>query len=191
MKIKILFTALLLLFLAQGFAQKKAGFIFMLGPSVNVFYGNTGDNFSYTGERLNWQVNGQFGFISTRGGTNRGNLLAVFGTAGNTHPTMIALMQEGGAELDGEVNLSKNLNEFYTLEAGMVIGQFLRLSGGIGQQAYTYDKDKKTKLNFFSGTVGFVFDMGIVNWVIDAHVMAGKDISENAVRLSTGFVVKF
>ena len=191
MKARIIFTTLLFLLITQSFAQKKAGLILLLGPSVNMFYGSMQDDFEYTAARLNWQVNGQFGFISTRGGTNRGNTLAIFGAVGNTHPEMIALMQNAGAVLNGELDLSEKFNEFYTLEAGMIIGQFLRLSGGIGKQSYTYDDEKRARLNYFSGTVGFVFDLGIVNWVIDGHILAGKDMNQNALRFSTGFVVKF
>jgi hypothetical protein len=46
-------------------------------------------------------------------------------------------------------------------------------------------------LQYFSGTLGLAFNLDVVNWVIDANVLAGKDINQNALRFSTGFMVKF
>jgi hypothetical protein len=181
---------LMLFFVKNGSAQDK-GFTLLLGPAVNVFYGNTDGRFVYTPERLGWQLNGQFGFISTRGGTNRGNMLAVFGNAGSSKPEVIYGMQLGGAEITGTIDVTKNFNEFYTLEGGMVIGRFLRLSGGFGRQYYTYVGGIRGVLNYYSGTAGIAINLGMVNWVIDANLMAGKDLNQNTLRFGTGFMVKF
>jgi hypothetical protein len=198
-----LFLVLLLLLLTGSYAQDK-GFTFLLGPSVN-YYGDMEEKFSYSTENLNWQFNGQLGYISTRGGTTRGNMLAIFGTGGNTNPGVLQQMQTGGANIMGTINTEKNFNEFYTLEGGMVIARFLRISGGIGNQYYSYQLDgnenngngntnseiKQGKLNYFSGTLGIVFDLGVVNWVVDANLMTGKDLNQKALKISTGFMVKF
>jgi len=191
MKRKIFYTALLILTISNMSRAQDKGFTFLLGPSVNFYYGDTKDDFSYTSERIGWQFNGQLGFISTRGGTTRGNMLAIFGTAGSIKPEMVANMQSSGAEIQGSIDLGKNLNEFYSLEAGMVIARFLRLSGGLGRQHYTLVTGERGVIEYFSGTLGFVFNLDAVNWVIDANVLAGKDMNQNAVRISTGFMVKF
>jgi len=194
---KIFLLLILLLLLKGSFAQDNAhdkqdkGFIFLLGPSVNYFYGDTKDNFSYATEQLSWQFNGQFGYISTRGGTTRGNMLAVFGTAGSSSPGVIQQLQVSGADIIGMIDAEKNFNEFYCLEGGMVIAQFLRLSGGLGRQAYTNTLGQRNLLNYFSGTVGLAFNLGIVNWVIDTNLMTGKDLNQSALKFSTGFMVKF
>jgi hypothetical protein len=191
MKAKILLFALLFLsFHRVSHAQDK-GLTLLLGPSVNVFYGNSKDDFSYTNERLSWQFNGQFGFISTRGETNRGNMLGLFCSAGNTNPAMLSLMKAGGAEIQGSLNTEKKINGFFNLEGGMVIARFLRMSGGIGRQYYTHDANVQSMLKYYSGTLGVAFDLGVVNWVIDCQLMAGKELNQNAIRLSTGFLVKF
>jgi len=194
MRQKIFLLLILLLVLkvsyAQDYAQDK-GFTFLLGPSVNYFYGDTKDKFSYSTEKLSWQFNGQFGFISTRGGTTRGNMLAVFGTAGSSRPGVIQQMQTSGAEIIGTIDAEKNFNEFYCLEGGMVIARFLRLSGGMGRQAYTNTLGDRNMLNYFSGTLGLAFNLDVVNWVIDANLMTGKDLNQSALRISTGFMVKF
>jgi hypothetical protein len=190
MRQKIFLLLVLLLLLLKGSYAQDKGFTFLLGPSVN-YYGDTEEKLSYTTEKLNWQFNGQFGYISTRGGTTRGNILAVFGTGGNTNPGVLQQMQTGGADINGTIDASKNFNEFYSVEGGMVIARFLRVSGGLGRQAYTNTLGENYKLKYFSGTLGFVFNLDAVNWVIDANVMTGKDLNQTALKISTGFMVKF
>lgn len=190
MKKGIALIVLLLVIFGKSHGQDK-GLTFLLGPSVNMYLGDINEKFSYSTESLSWQFNGQLGYISTRGGTTRGNMFGVFASGGNTQPEMVALMQSGGAELDGDINLEKNFNEFFSLEGGMVIARFLRLSGGIGRQYFTYSTGEHGFLSYFSGTLGFVFNLDVVNWVVEAQLMTGKDLNQKALRLSTGFMVKF
>jgi hypothetical protein len=185
----LLLLILLLLLLKEGNTQDK-GFTILLGPSVN-YYGDTEEKFSYTSEKINWQFNGQLGYISTRGGTTRGNMLAAFGTFGNTNPAVVQQMQTGGADISGTIDAAKNFNQFYSVEGGMVIAKFLRISGGIGRQAYTNTLGENYRLKYFSGTLGVVFNLDAVNWVIDANLMTGGDLNQNALKISTGFMVKF
>lgn len=191
MKTKILYlTLLLLLFIKVSQAQDK-GLTFLLGPSVNLYYGDSKEKFSYSRDMLSLQANAQLGIISTRGGTNRGNFLGVFATAGSSNHSVLALMKTNGADMSGVLDVNKSFNEFYSLEGGMIIARFLRLSGGFGRQTYVHDNDLKGTLNYFTGTVGFVFNLDAVNWVIDANLLTGKDLNQNAIRFSTGFMVKF
>ena len=195
---KIRILTLLLLSLCGVSQAQDSGFTILLGPSVSVYYGDTKNNFSYTQDRMSWQLNGQVGYISSRGETNRGNMIGIFASGGNTNPGVLDMMKTSGANMQTVIDMDKKFNEFYTLEAGMVISRFLRLSGGIGRQFYTYQPigsapgaTKQGQLNYFSGTLGLVFDLGAVNWVVDANLITGKDMNQNAVRLSTGFMVKF
>jgi len=189
MRQKIFLLLVLLLILKSGYAQDK-GFTILLGPSVN-YYGDTEEKLSYATEKLNWQFNGQFGYISTRGGTTRGNMLAVFGTGGNTNPAVLQQMQTGGAAFTGTIDTEKTFNEFYSVEGGMVIARFLRVSGGIGRQGYTNTLGEHNNLKYFSGTLGMVFNLDAVNWVIDANLMTGGNLNQKALRISTGVMVKF
>ncbi len=190
MRQKIFLLLIFLMLILKGTYAQDKGFTILLGPSVN-YYGDTEEKLSYSTEKLNWQFNGQLGYISTRGGTTRGNMLAVFGTGGNTNPSVLNQMQTGGANIIGTIDAEKNFNEFYSVEGGMVIARFLRVSGGVGRQAYTNTLGENYKLKYFSGTVGLVFNLDAVNWVIDANLMTGGDLSQNALRISTGFMVKF
>jgi hypothetical protein len=190
MRQKIFLFLILFLVILQGSYAQDKGFTILLGPSVN-YYGDTEEKFSYTTEKINWQVNGQLGYISTRGGTTRGNMLAVFGTFGNTNPAVLQQMQAGGTAFSGTIDLEKTFNEFYSVEGGMVIARFLRISGGLGRQAYSNTLGENNTLNYFSGTLGMVFNLDAVNWVIDANVMSGKDLNQTALKISTGFMIKF
>jgi len=189
MKYIVVFITLVVLYVPIN--AQKYGLTFALGPAINLYRGTNNSDFSYSKERMNYQFNGQFGFISTRGGTNRGNMLGIFGSVGSTKSGVIVLMEAEGAELEGAINTDKTFNEFYTVEAGMIIARILRLSGGVGSQFYSYDTDKKGELKFYSGTLGLAFNLGVVNWVIDANLMTGGDMNQNALRFSTGFIVKF
>ena len=82
------------------------------------------------------------------------------------------------AAITGTIDAEKNFNEFYCLEGGMVIVRFLRISGGLGRQAYTNTLGEQYKLKYFSGTLGLVFNLDAVNWVIDANLMIGKDLNQ-------------
>jgi hypothetical protein len=190
---KRILTIIFIILITNGsmvLAQDK-GFTLLLGPSVNLFGGEPHQKFVYSSDRLSYQFNGILGFISTRGGTNRGNMLGIYASAGSTKPQMIGTMQLDSTELLTGIDMTKKFNEFYTLEAGMTILKFLRLSAGLGRQFYTYDTGKKSALNYYSGTIGLAFDLGAVNWVIDLNIMTGKDLSQNVLRGSTGFMVKF
>ena len=190
MKIIVLFIVSNILFLLPGYSQ-NSGLTFSFGPSLTIYGGKSNSGFSYSSERRSYQLNGQFGYISTRGGANRGNMLGIFGAAGSTKSEMIALMEFDGANVDGEINMDNTFNEYYTIEGGMIIARVLRLSAGFGQQYYTYDIDKKGTIEYFSGTIGIAIGLGVVDWVINANLLAGKDMNHNALRYSTGFIVNF
>lgn len=191
MRITTQILILLLVVLCKPLVAQDKGFTIILGPSVNVYVGKNIDQFNYSKEKLSWQFNGQLGYISTRGGTNRGSMLGIYASVGSTNPNMINLLKDGGATLAGEVDIDKKFNEFYTLEAGMTILKILRLSGGLGQQHYTYNDNQRETLQYFSGTLGLSLSLGSVNWVIDLNMMSGKDLTVNVFRASTGFMVKF
>ncbi len=203
MKKTLSFLLLLLSLTCNSLAQDK-GFIFMIGPSVNLYYGDSEEEFTYSSDRVSFQFNGQLGYFSKKGEVNRRNMLGVFASAGTTKPGALTLMQPGNSTRDQPIVTENKFNEFYTLEGGIVIAGFLRLSGGAGRQFYTYSvsipdnstgfnrsKKVRSQFDYFSGTLGLVFNLDAVNWVIDANVMTGNDINNTELRLSTGFVLKF
>jgi len=184
--------ASLLVTLAQAQNKKRdSGLILLLGPSITYQFGNLDGETVYNDYRVSWQVDGQFGFISTRNQSNRGNMLMAFGSLGSAKPAMVQEMLNSSNLDEKEINADQNMNLYYTLEGGMIIMKFLRLSGGIGRQTYTNVQGNQTEIGYYVGTGGFNFDFGAVNLGINASALTGNQLEETILRFSAGFLVKF
>jgi len=200
---KTLLIFLFLFLLTRVCLAQDKGLIFLFGPSVNLYYGDTEEDFSYSSDLLSWQVNGQLGLISKRGEKNRRNMFGLFASGGTTKPGALKLMQKDGDPSQSSYIVENKFNEFFTVEAGMVISGCLRFSGGVGRQYYTFtvkevdqgglniSRKKRGELDYFSGTLGLIFNLDAVNWVVDANFMTGRDLNKSELRFSTGFMLKF
>jgi hypothetical protein len=191
MKLKLILLAIVIAGSALKIYAQDSRFAFSLGGSLNVVAGEDFSNATYQDGRMSYQFNGNIGFISVRGENSRGNMIGVFGTAGTLYPKMVARIAAGGVELEGPLNMNKNINEFYNVEFGFIISRMFRLSGGMGRQMYTYYVNQKGAIDYYSGTVGLNFNLGIVDWVVECNVAAGEDLTNEIIKLSTGFMVKF
>lgn len=167
------------------------GFTFLLGPSVAYYKGPAStDIFPLQEERVNWQANGQFGFVFNKDREGRGNMLGVFGAAG-----LMRRYSMNQMFIDQDLNPAVFNNDkssiFYQLEAGMYIGGILRLSSGIGRQQYYLADDEKRTAQYLSSTAGLNFSLGFIKWVVDFNWIYGKDFNNLVLRPSTGIMVKF
>jgi hypothetical protein len=195
MKLTFIFLAGLLAVVNPKLHAQERGLRILLGPAVTLYKGTSEQGFGYSNPHLSLQANGQIGFVSAPNGVKHGNMLAVYASAGYLNPEMIALLQQGGAILAGNINYEKKVNEFYNLEGGFTIAGFLRMSGGIGRQYYNYldaaNVEQKGILKYYSGTLGVVFNLDAIAWVIDAKIMTGLDLNQTALSMSTGFLIRF
>lgn len=191
MRLNLIFPAILITCSILQTQAQNSGFKFALGPSINVLFGEGFEDAKYSDGRMSYQFNGYLGYVSNRNDNKRGNMLGIFGTAGSLYPEMIAIFQSGGADMFAPINMAKKFNGFYNIEAGMLIGQVFRLSGGIGQQGYTYFINQKGAIDYYSGTLGLFFNLGIVDWVVECNVAMGGDLTNEVIKVSTGFMVKF
>jgi hypothetical protein len=165
------------------------GLILLFGPAINYHYGPKGGDTKYNDSRISWQVDGQFGYLSTRHNTTRGNLLGVFGTFGSlSSETLQQLADHAGREIAIK---PKQFNQFYSLEAGMIVFNFIRISGGMGRQFYEDITNFSSSINYFSMTGGLNFNFGAVNLGLNANLLTGDDLAENQLRFSAGILVKF
>ena len=89
------------------------------------------------------------------------------------------------------MDADQNINLYYTLEGGMIIMKFLRLSGGVGRQTYTNGQGSQAEIRHFIGTAGFNFDFGTVNLGLNASALSGNQIEKTILRFNAGFLVKF
>jgi hypothetical protein len=86
---------------------------------------------------------------------------------------------------------NKQFNQFYSLEAGMIILNFLRLSGGVGRQFYETMTNESSSIHYYSITGGLNFNFGAVNLGVNANLLTGDDLVENHLRFSAGILIKF
>ena len=196
MKISLLFAIIVLPFFLmsqdQPEKEKKVrdhGLIILIGPAINYHYGSKDGNKEYSDTKFSWQVDGQLGFLSTRHNRNRGNFLGVFGSFGSISSDVL---QEVADQAGRAIVLkNKQFNQFFSAEAGMIILNFIRLSGGIGRQYYEDIYDLSTSINYFSLTGGLNFNFGAVNLGVNANLLTGDDLVQNQLRFSAGLLIKF
>jgi hypothetical protein len=165
------------------------GLILLLGPALNYHYGAKGSDTAYNSSRISFQVDGQFGILSTRHQTIRGNFLGVFGSFGTISSEVLQdVANHAGREI---LIKQKQFNQFYSLEAGMIVFNFIRLSGGIGRQFYEDIANNLSSIQYFSLTGGLNFNFGAVNLGLNANLLTGDELVENQLRLSAGILIKF
>lgn len=165
------------------------GLILLLGPAMNYHYGSKDVDTAFNSDKLSFQVDGQFGILSTRHNTIRGNFLGVFGSFGTISSAV--LQEQANHSGRGIIFKEKQFNQFYSLEAGMIVFNFIRLSGGIGRQYYEDMSSTIGSIRYFSLTGGLNFNFGAVNLGVNANLLSGGDLMTNQLRLSTGILIKF
>lgn len=173
-----------------------------LGGSANYYYGPTGRNFnSFEMERLNGQVDGLAGIRLRRNKSGNGTLLGVFGTYGLINrSTLNQVFRDQNYITSPLVNQSRT-NSFYRLEGGVVLGEVLRLSTGVGEQMFdeqtlasgtnvTDVRTAATSLQYYSSTAGFQFNISNMALVVNVNFAYGKDYSRTVVTPSAGLLFR-
>ncbi len=167
------------------------GFTLHLGPSLNYYQGeSTGSFDSFETDRISWQINAMLGYGFNKHNANRSNILGVFGTGGYTTQGILNQLLTDQAIVIADLTPSKYYN-FYSVEAGMIVAEILRLSTGVGVQHYDTSSGSE-QLYYMSSTVGFNFAItSSVNWVFDVNFMHGRDFNNTVIRASTGLSLSF
>lgn len=165
------------------------GLIFLVGPAINYHYGTKEGNTAYSDAKFSWQVDGQLGILSRRQNRTLGNFLGVFGSFGSISSNVLQEVADQSGT--GIILKSKQFNQFFSAEAGMIIFNFIRLSGGIGRQYYEDIYDLSSSINYFSLTGGLNFNFGAVNLGVNANLLTGDDLVNNQLRFSAALLVKF
>lgn len=184
-----LFTLLSLSAMAQE--SSRVGLAFELGASVNYYHGRTSEQFDdIQSERLNWQANGMLGLRFNKKGIRNGNIVGLFGTYGTaTDRVVAAMLTDQNIPI---LDLSdKKFNNFYNIEAGVVMADFLRVSTGAGRLDYEDVFTGDESLYYLSSTAGLMIRLGAVRWNIDCNFMYGRDFGNTVIRPSTGFSIIF
>jgi hypothetical protein len=197
-KISLLIAVIFLPFIlmAQDNPEKEKekkvrdhGLIFLIGPAINYYYGTKEGDKTYSDTKFSWQMDGQLGILSRRNNRALGNFLGVFGSFGSMSSDVLQeVANQSGRSI---VLKNRQFNQFYSAEAGMIIFNFIRLSGGIGRQYYEDITELSSSINYFSLTGGLNFNFGAVNLGVNANLLTGDDLIQNQLRLSAGLLVKF
>lgn len=194
---KTLYTLLFFLLAGTIYAQaespltcpeNQSGIVFLLGPSVSYYQG--GDltvSEKFDSDMINYQLNGFIGYSSPR--SKAKNSLGIFATGGYTNKASFNKIKAVQGLTTDELVINKYYS-FYQLEAGMIIGNILRLSTGYGKQEFQTVSGSDS-FTYFSSTAGLLIDLGPFSWNIDANINYGRDYPNTAIRFVSGFVIVF
>ena len=201
MKTTILsFLAILLLGASvQAQSGKSSGIAVNIGPAVSYYYGQSNHNFkSFDNNRLNYQLNGMLGLTVLRDKNDHRTMIAGFGTFGlNNRNTVEQIFSDQGY-ISTSLDQSK-YNNFYKLEGGLLIGEVLRISTGVGQQVFDEQTlasnggidFQTTSLQYYSTTVGFNLNVAAVAITLDCNFNYGKDYNNTVIIPTAGLMFRF
>ena len=190
--IAVIFLPVFLMSQDKPEEEKKVrdhGLIFLIGPAINYHYGSKNATKAYSDSKFSWQMDGQLGILSRRQNRALGNFLGVFGSFGSISSDVLQEVADKSGR--GIILKTKQFNQFFSAEAGMIIFNFIRLSGGIGRQYYEDITNLSSSINYFSLTGGLNFNFGAVNLGVNANILTGDELIQNQLRFSAGLLVKF
>ena len=168
--------------------ESNSGLVFIMGPAANYFQGAYDEGINkFDNDFLNYQLTGFVGVRTSKG--NAKNTLGLFATGGYTNKNTFIKMAEVQNITTAELVINKYY-AFYQAEAGMLIGNVLRLSTGIGRQEYE-TINGRANFDYFSSTAGLMIDLGPVYWNIDANIHYGRDYPNTSLRFATGLMIMF
>jgi hypothetical protein len=198
-KILVLTTAALISFYSVKAQDRNSGIAVSIGAAANYYYGPGDENFGkYDNERLNWQANGMLGLTIARDKSGHRTMIAGFGSFGINNSSTLGHILDDQGFVTTALNQNSS-NNFYQLEAGLLIGEVFRISTGVGQQVFNKQtlastdgiKTGITSLQYNSTTVGFNFNVSAVAVIINCNFEYGKDFTKTVVVPSAGLMLRF
>ncbi|MEO8853460.1 MAG: hypothetical protein ABI359_06755 [Ginsengibacter sp.] len=198
-KILVLTTAALISFYSVKAQDRNSGIAVSIGAAANYYYGPGDENFGkYDNDRLNWQANGMLGLTIARDKSGHRTMIAGFGSFGMNNASTLGHILDDQGFVTTALNQNSS-NNFYQLEAGLLIGEVFRISTGVGQQVFNKQtlastdgiKPGITSLQYNSTTVGFNFNVAAVAVIINCNFEYGKDFTKTVVVPSAGLMLRF
>ena len=198
-KTLVLITAGLISFFSANAQNRNSGIAVSIGAAANYYYGPGDENFGkYDNDRLNWQANGMLGLTIARDKNGHRTMLAGFGSFGMNNASTLGHILDDQGYVTTALNQNSS-NNFYQLEAGLMIGEVFRISTGVGQQVFNKQtlastdgiKAGITSLKYNSTTVGFNFNVAAVAIIINCNFEYGQDFTKTVVVPSAGLMLRF
>jgi hypothetical protein len=198
---KVLFflTVTSISFFSANAQNRSSGIAVSIGAAANYYYGPGDVNFGkFDNDRLNWQANGMLGLTIARDQSGHRTMIAGFGSFGMNNASTVGHIFDDEGYVTTALN-QNSTNNFYQLEAGLLIGEVFRISTGVGQQVFnkqtilngTNLTTGATSLKYNSTTVGFNFNVAAVAVIINCNFEYGQDFSKTLVVPSAGLMLRF
>lgn len=175
-------------------ASLNLGINISLGAALTYYYGQGNRNIGkFENERLNWQVNAMAGFTIATNQSGKRTMIGIFGAYGFNNDKTVSNILSDHKYITTATQQS-TANNYFHLEGGLLIGEVLRVSTGIGQQNFDEQTlisssgsiTRTNVLKYNSSTIGFQFKFGSVSWVINCNIASGKDYNTTIITPSTG-----
>lgn len=204
---KILLATVLAIFAGQASRaqtmdptkDRSSGLALSVGASATYYYGQSSRNFDkFEDDRVNWQLNGLLGITVARDKGGRRTMLTGFGTYGFNNGKTLSRLLTDQQYVTAVLNQSSS-NNFYQLEAGLIIEEVLRISTGVGQQNFNEQalaspngiRPNAKFLKYYSSTAGLNLNLGSISWTINCNFAYGKDFNRTVLTPSTGLMLRF
>jgi hypothetical protein len=179
--------------------DRKSAFAVAIGASANYYYGPSDRNFdSFDGDRVNYELTGMIGITIARDKNDHRTMIAAFGDYGLNNSSTVGHIFDDQGYVTTALNQASS-NNFYDVEGGVLIGEILRVSTGVGRQLYNQQAIassnsidlQSTQLNYYSTTVGFNFRISNVAIVLNCNFNYGEDYKTTIIKPSAGLTLNF
>ena len=164
-----------------------------LGGGGNYAWGEVSDQVpqAYEKDLMSGQAQGFVGIRFDVENRKRPNVLGVWGTYGFQTPQSVNRIFQS-QQLDYVLAEDPSTLEIRELEAGLLLRNWFRVSGGVGELSFTDLNNEIRTLQYYTATAGIGIKVGkSLKWVTNGTVMLGKDFENFTFRPSTGLVFNF
>ena len=81
-------------------------------------------------------------------------------------------------------------NEFFEIEAGVLLRQWFRLSTGVGKQ-FIHLSNENIEWNYYCGTIGFIIPIWNLDLTVQGTIIYGNDINDPVIRADASLMYRF
>ncbi|MFK7926495.1 MAG: hypothetical protein AB8H47_31390 [Bacteroidia bacterium] len=167
-----------------------AGAHFLPKSSTFAINGRTSGSGTEGVSQRQWQTDALIGIrYGINGSHRRANVIGVFGDLGMAAtPAIQRIFQEQNLSQEVQPNTQA---DFRSLEAGFLFREWLRLSGGVGNQYFIDARGVQNQVNYYTATTGIYVPLGRrMTWTTTATAMFGQDFQNVTIRPATGLAFR-
>lgn len=167
-------------------------FILQIGPEFYYYHGTIQDGFHLDGfNSISWGLSASFGYrfdIKEIRLTDLGTVTGVHLRIGK-HNNETANCFLNDELIDPPLCLD-DYNEFFEIEAGVLLRQWFRLSTGVGKQ-FIHLSNENIEWNYYCGTIGFIIPIWNLDLTVQGTIIYGNDINDPVIRADASLMYRF